>query len=85
MSGRAPVTRVEKPWGYEIIWANTELYVGKILHVRAGQALSVQYHNTKDQTTYLLSGELEYRVGAQGDTTANVVVEARCPCGPVPA
>jgi mannose-6-phosphate isomerase len=61
-SGRANVVRVEKPWGYEIIWAHTDSYVGKILHINAGHALSVQYHETKDETVYLLSGELVYRV-----------------------
>ena len=61
-SGRAEVKRVEKPWGYEIIWAHTDSYVGKILHINAGHALSVQYHETKDETVYLLSGELVYRV-----------------------
>jgi mannose-6-phosphate isomerase len=61
-SGRAEVVRVEKPWGYEIIWAHTDRYVGKILHINAGHALSVQYHETKDETVYLLSGELIYRV-----------------------
>ena len=62
MSGRVPVRRVDKPWGHEIIWAQNELYVGKILHVKAGHALSVQYHNVKDETVYLLSGELRYWV-----------------------
>ncbi len=62
MSGRAPVTRVPKPWGHETIWASTDRYVGKILHIQAGQALSVQYHEVKDETVYLLSGELIYRV-----------------------
>ena len=57
-SGRANVVRVEKPWGYEIIWAHTDSYVGKILHINAGHALSVQYHKTKDETVYLLSGDL---------------------------
>jgi mannose-6-phosphate isomerase len=61
-SGRAHVVRVEKPWGYEIIWAHTDRYVGKILHINAGHALSVQYHETKDETVYLLSGKLVYRV-----------------------
>jgi mannose-6-phosphate isomerase len=61
-SGRAEVVRVEKPWGYEIIWAHTESYVGKILHINAGHALSVQYHEAKDETIYLLSGELIHRV-----------------------
>ena len=69
MSGRAEVRRVEKPWGYEIIWAHTDQYVGKILHIRAGHALSVQYHEVKDETVYLLSGELRYwvRLGEQAE------------------
>jgi mannose-6-phosphate isomerase len=62
LSGRANVVRVDKPWGYEIIWAHTDNYVGKILHITAGHALSVQYHEVKDETVYLLSGELIYRV-----------------------
>jgi mannose-6-phosphate isomerase len=61
-SGRAEVVRVEKPWGYEIIWARTNSYVGKILHINAGHALSVQYHEVKDETVYLLSGEIIYRI-----------------------
>ena len=61
-SGPTDVTRVPKPWGHEIIWAHTDRYVGKILHIRAGHALSVQYHERKDETVYLLSGELKYWV-----------------------
>lgn len=56
------VTRVPKPWGHETIWARTDRYVGKILHINAGQELSVQYHNKKDETVHLLSGEIVYRV-----------------------
>lgn len=63
MSGKSPVTIVPKPWGHEVIWAHTPLYVGKILHIKAGQALSVQYHNQKDETIHLLHGEMIYRVG----------------------
>lgn len=62
MSGRADVRRVEKPWGHEIIWAHTDRYVGKILHITAGHALSVQYHEQKDETVYLLAGEMKYWV-----------------------
>ncbi len=40
--------RVDKPWGYELIWARTDRYVGKVLHVKAGHVLSLQYHNKKD-------------------------------------
>jgi mannose-6-phosphate isomerase len=65
-SGRAEVVRVEKPWGYEIIWARTDSYAGKILHINAGHALSVQYHEVKDETVYLLSGDIIYRVWENG-------------------
>jgi mannose-6-phosphate isomerase-like protein (cupin superfamily) len=53
--------RVEKPWGYELVWARTDRYVGKILHVRAGHVLSLQYHNFKDETMHVLAGELILR------------------------
>jgi mannose-6-phosphate isomerase len=62
MSGRFATTHVPKPWGHETIWAKTDAYVGKILHIKAGEALSVQYHKVKDETVYLLSGELKYRI-----------------------
>jgi mannose-6-phosphate isomerase len=62
LSGRSEIKTVPKPWGHETIWAVTDQYVGKILHIKAGEALSVQYHNIKDETVYLLSGQLIYRV-----------------------
>jgi len=55
--------RVDKPWGHELIWARTDRYVGKILHIRAGEALSLQYHQVKDETLYLLTGALALEVG----------------------
>jgi len=61
-SSRVEVITVPKPWGHETIWAHTDRYVGKILHINAGQALSVQYHNRKDETVHLLKGDLIYRV-----------------------
>jgi mannose-6-phosphate isomerase len=61
-SGPVDIITVQKPWGHETIWAHTDRYVGKILHINAGHALSVQYHNEKDETVHLLSGELIYRV-----------------------
>jgi len=67
VSGPADVRRVPKPWGHEIIWAHTDRYVGKILHIKAGQALSVQYHEVKDETVYLLSGEMRYWVKLPGE------------------
>jgi mannose-6-phosphate isomerase-like protein (cupin superfamily) len=67
MSGPFEVRRVPKPWGHETIWAHTDRYVGKILHIKAGQALSVQYHERKDETVYLLSGEMIYWVRLEPD------------------
>lgn len=58
--------RVEKPWGYEIIWAHTERYVGKILHIHRGESLSYQYHRVKDETIRLLAGELELDIEWNG-------------------
>ena len=73
MSGKEDVRFVEKPWGHEVIWAHTPHYVGKILHIKAGQALSVQYHERKDETIYLLSGEMIYRIGSVGDADLKVI------------
>ena len=50
---------VDKPWGHELIWATTDRYVGKILHIKAGEALSLQYHRVKDETIMVLSGRLQ--------------------------
>ena len=61
-----PIARVEKPWGYELHWAKTNRYVGKILHVTAGHALSLQYHNKKDETMYLYSGSLLFETEQDG-------------------
>jgi quercetin dioxygenase-like cupin family protein len=71
MSERSDITRVPKPWGHELIWARTDSYVGKILHINAGESLSVQYHRVKDETIYLLSGEMTYRIW-DGDTPRDV-------------
>src|SRR5512146_987113 len=49
---------VNKPWGYELIWAHTDRYVGKVLHVRAGHKLSLQFHQVKDETIHLWSGRM---------------------------
>jgi mannose-6-phosphate isomerase-like protein (cupin superfamily) len=62
------VRRVPKPWGHETIWALNDLYAGKILHIKAGHKLSVQYHEVKDETVYLLSGSMRYWVQMPGST-----------------
>jgi mannose-6-phosphate isomerase len=55
--------RVEKPWGHEIWYAHTDRYAGKILHVNKGHRLSLQYHEHKDESNYLLSGRLKLTRG----------------------
>jgi mannose-6-phosphate isomerase len=76
-AGRVNVTIVPKPWGHETIWAHTDRYVGKVLHIKAGEALSIQYHNRKDETIHLLSGEMIYRVrAADGDDLTDVRLKA---------
>ena len=61
------VTRVEKPWGYELHWAKTDRYVGKVIHVNAGHALSLQYHNQKDETIFLWSGRMLFEIREQDE------------------
>lgn len=60
------VRRIEKPWGYELVFAHTDRYVGKILHVNPGEALSLQYHERKDETLYLAAGSVELQVDENG-------------------
>ena len=66
------IERVEKPWGYELIWAKTKDYVGKILHINAGHQLSLQYHNEKEETIILQSGKM--RLMIEGDNGLEEVV-----------
>jgi mannose-6-phosphate isomerase len=61
------VEKVGKPWGYELVFAHTDRYAGKILHVDAGQALSLQYHEEKDETLFLLEGEYQLVVEENGE------------------
>jgi mannose-6-phosphate isomerase len=74
-SGRVEIKTVPKPWGHETIWAHTDRYVGKVLHIKAGHALSVQYHDRKDETVHLLNGELVYRVQV-GDALEDMRLKA---------
>lgn len=53
----AEIEQIPKPWGYELIWAHTKDYVAKILFVRAGESLSLQYHRKKEETMFLESGD----------------------------
>jgi mannose-6-phosphate isomerase len=58
--------RVEKPWGWELVWAETEHYVGKLLYVRAGEALSLQYHERKDESWLVREGRARLELGEVG-------------------
>ena len=60
------VKRVEKPWGYELHWAVTDKYVGKILHVKKGHALSLQYHNIKEETIHVHTGKILFEIDVDG-------------------
>ena len=62
---RAEETLVEKPWGYEVRWAVTDRYLGKILHVRKGEALSLQYHEQKDEWLLVVRGCVDTEVGGE--------------------
>lgn len=62
-----PITHVPKPWGYELIFAQTDRYVGKILHINKGESLSLQYHEMKEETLYVVQGELTLTIECDGD------------------
>lgn len=78
-----PPYKVDKPWGYELVWARTDRYAGKILHVNAGHVLSCQYHKVKDETLHVLSGELLLRLGGLGKPSGGptTLVERRFRAG----
>jgi mannose-6-phosphate isomerase len=57
---KSEIKKVEKPWGYELIFAHTEQYVGKVLHIKKDQQLSLQYHREKKETIFLFSGKMKF-------------------------
>jgi mannose-6-phosphate isomerase len=61
--GRAEASRVDKPWGYELRWGITDRYAGKVLHVKKGEALSLQYHERKDEFQYVIKGAVDIELG----------------------
>ena len=63
--------KVEKPWGYELIWAEADAYVGKVLFVRAGESLSLQFHRQKDESWLVQSGRAKLELGPAGDAILN--------------
>jgi mannose-6-phosphate isomerase len=62
-----PVQRIPKPWGYELIFAKTGRYIGKILHIDKGESLSLQYHEMKEESLYVLHGKVALTVEFDGD------------------
>jgi mannose-6-phosphate isomerase len=60
------IKKVDKPWGYELWWAHTDKYVGKILHINKGESLSYQYHEVKDESLYLYSGKMMMDIEEKG-------------------
>lgn len=68
--------KVDKPWGHELWWALTDAYAGKLLHLRGGHKLSVQFHEQKDESAYLLSGRLLLTKGPSEDELTTVELTA---------
>jgi mannose-6-phosphate isomerase len=68
--------RVEKPWGHELIWAESEHYVGKVLFVKAGESLSLQFHRVKDESWLIHEGRAKLELGSAGDAMLKVEVVA---------
>jgi len=68
------VQKVEKPWGYELIWALTDVYCGKVLFVKAGQSLSLQFHREKDESWLVQSGRAKLELGKVGEPVLKVEV-----------
>ena len=66
--------KVEKPWGYELIWAEAEQYVGKVLFVKAGESLSLQFHRSKDESWLVQQGRAKIELGSAGDAVLKVEV-----------
>jgi len=64
-------TKVDKPWGYELIWALTDDYCGKILFIKAGEALSLQFHRVKDESWLIHAGRAQLEMGSPGDKMPN--------------
>jgi mannose-6-phosphate isomerase-like protein (cupin superfamily) len=80
-----PARRVEKPWGHEVIWAHTDHYAAKVIVVEAGRRLSLQLHDRKDESIYVIAGRLRLHLERADGTMASVDLgpggHARVPVG----
>ena len=77
--------KVEKPWGHELIWALSDVYCGKVLFVKAGAALSLQFHNEKDESWLVQSGRAKLELGEAGQRVLHEEVIGRGGGVPLPA
>ena len=68
------VKRVDKPWGYELLYATTEVYCGKVIFIRSGEQLSLQFHKKKDETIFVQLGRMELEIGEPGKPVDTEVV-----------
>ena len=68
--------RVEKPWGWELVWAEADAYAGKLLFVRAGESLSLQYHEAKDESWLVQEGRARLELGGVGDELETIEITA---------
>lgn len=69
------IQKVEKPWGYELIWAKTKDYVGKILHINKGHQLSLQYHVQKEETIFISSGLMKFLIEDDNGVIQEVILK----------
>lgn len=68
--------KTEKPWGYELLWARTSRYAGKLIFVRKGHRLSFQYHEKKDETIYIHEGEVLIEIGGSDGRMESIPLQA---------
>jgi mannose-6-phosphate isomerase len=68
------VKKVDKPWGFELVYALTDTYCGKIIFIRKDEQLSLQFHRVKDEVVYLYEGRIEMEIGDPGGALDNEVV-----------
>jgi len=76
MNNQTPIQIKEKPWGKEIWFAHMAGYAGKILEIKAGKRLSLQYHEKKAETQYLLSGVIKMTIGKDKNNLKNIILKA---------
>jgi quercetin dioxygenase-like cupin family protein len=71
-----PPKRTEKPWGYELLYAHTDQYVGKVIHINKGGKLSLQYHDHKDETIFVMNGAMDYEYEGDDGNMITVRMDA---------